>query len=276
MHNRDWLWYIWGEHGTAQISVDSVVLLSVGTNFWTQGSLPSSRRYGCQLCFQTRFQFQFPRFRWWFWPKVWNGLSLRSHRDSIWKISANPFPKLSLLIWRSAWRVTSIFGGLWEMEEFRSSTVKWWICESLSFLHFLEIPPFQVLLLLPSLLKKHKVWSGCHIRLFVLADRRGSRKKKRGFAEPVATSWILRSSNIKLSMKLNQHQKMFAHKSTHDWRLGSQFRQALENCQGRRWCRSDAARTWHVRRMRPISISTAMNTVNILWISQCINTTITT
>lgn len=30
-----------------------------------------------------------------------------------------------------------------------------------------------VLLLLPSLLKKHKVWSGCHIRLFVLADRAG-------------------------------------------------------------------------------------------------------
>ncbi|CAK8998845.1 unnamed protein product [Durusdinium trenchii] len=30
-----------------------------------------------------------------------------------------------------------------------------------------------VLLLLPSLLKKHRVWSGCHIRLFVLADRAG-------------------------------------------------------------------------------------------------------
>ena len=35
-----------------------------------------------------------------------------------------------------------------------------------------------VLLLLPSLLKKHKVWSGCHIRLFVLADRAGDDVEK--------------------------------------------------------------------------------------------------
>lgn len=37
----------------------------------------------------------------------------------------------------------------------------------------------------------------------------------------------------------------------------------LENCQGRRWCWSDAARTWHVRRIHRILTSIVANTVNI-------------
>ena len=37
----------------------------------------------------------------------------------------------------------------------------------------------KVLLLLPCLLKKHRVWSSCRIRLFVLADRPGGGSTKR-------------------------------------------------------------------------------------------------
>ena len=92
------------------------------------------------------------------WPKDVlalgrEGIERRSNLVNMVQISAI-FQKVMILTKGLEWP---------EFEERLTGNVDiWWI-----------VGDGGVLLLLPSLLKKHKVWSGCHIRLFVLADRAG-------------------------------------------------------------------------------------------------------